>query len=152
MSEEQRESATQTSEVAPDGAETTDTAPEPADGQLGDAGKRALAALRAENKALKAQIKATESTDEQRDADSAEDSTSDDARDAVTVEPTPQKSRWGSSGSYNPDSMTFSPTGVGTRAVRFEQQLTREDLSGMSPAAITKALKSGQLRNLLSGK
>ncbi|MER5687427.1 hypothetical protein [Streptomyces sp. NPDC002205] len=137
------ENTTQTSEETPDGVESTDTAtPEPEDAQLGDAGKRALSALRDEIKALKAQIKAKESTDEQRDADSADGSTSDDARDAVTVEPTPQRPRFqgtGDGGSYG-------------RTLKFDPQLTRGDLKGMSPAAIEKARKNGQLRNLLSGK
>ncbi|MFC8263250.1 hypothetical protein ACFUNF_37995 [Streptomyces sp. NPDC057291] len=142
MSEPQRESATQTSEVTPDGAETTDTAtPEPADELLGDAGKKALQALRAEVKELKARIKATESTDEQRDADSADDSTSDGTRDAVTVEPTPQPPR-------------FQGTGDGgfMSAPKFDPQLTRDDLGRMSLAAIEKARRNGQLRDLLRGK
>ncbi|MGW6895774.1 hypothetical protein ACWGF2_03750 [Streptomyces sp. NPDC054919] len=133
--------ATQTSEVTPDGAETTEPATEPADGQLGDAGKRALSALRDEIKALKAQIKAQDSTDEQRDAGSADDSTSDGARDAVTVEPTPQRPR-------------FEGTGDGgavRQAVVVNPQLSRGDLTGMSPAAIEKARQNGQLRNLLRG-
>jgi hypothetical protein len=142
------ETTTQTSEGTPDGVESTDTAtPEHVDGQLGDAGKKALQALRAEVKELKAQLKAQGSTDEQRDADSAEDSTSDDARDAVTVEPTPQKPRFQGTGSGGPQGMHFgfnkSPGGG---------QLTEEHLRRMSPRAIETARRNGQLRNLLSGK
>lgn len=141
MSEEQRESATQTSAELPDGVESTDTAtPEPEDAQLGDAGKRALSALRDEIKALKAQIKAQEPADAARDASDG-DSTSDDARDAVTVEPTPQRPRFegtGDGGAYR-------------RAAEANPQLTKDDLSRMSPAAIEKARRAGQLRNLLRG-
>ncbi|MFF3356642.1 hypothetical protein ACFYWN_29245 [Streptomyces sp. NPDC002917] len=134
--------ANETSEVTPDGAETTEPATEPADGQLGDAGKRALSALRDEIKALKAQIKAQDSTDEQRDADSADGSPSDGARDAVTVEPTPQPPRFqgtGDGGAYR-------------QAADANSQLTKDDLSHMSPAAIETARRSGRLRDLLSGR
>ncbi|WP_030971739.1 hypothetical protein [Streptomyces sp. NRRL S-1824] len=140
MSEEQRDNA-QTSEVTPDGAETTDTAtPGPEDAQLGDAGKKALQALRAEVKELKAKLKAQDPADAERDA-SDDSPTSDDARDAVTVEPTPQPPR-------------FQGTGDGgaRTASQANPQLTRDDLSRMSPAAIEKARRNGQLRNLLSGK
>ncbi|WP_330247124.1 hypothetical protein OHA33_33080 [Streptomyces sp. NBC_00562] len=141
MSEEQRESATQTSEVTPDGADTTEPATEPADGQLGDAGKRALSALRDEIKALKAQLKAQEPVDAERDA-SESDSASDAARDAGTVEPTPQKPRFqgtGDGGAYR-------------QAADANSQLTKDDLRRMSPAAIETARRNGRLRDLLSGK
>jgi hypothetical protein len=136
------ESATQTSEETPDGVESTDTAtPDPVDGQLGDAGKKALQALRAEVKELKAQLKAQDADAGTGDP-TGDSSTSDDARDAVTVEPTPQKPR-------------FQGTGDGgalRKAVAANPQLSKDDLRRMSPAAIETARRNGQLRNLLSGK
>lgn len=80
------ESTNETSE-----AETTDTATsEPVDGQLGDAGKKALQALRAEVKDLKAELakaKATESADAGTgDPASDSDSPSDGTRDATNDE------------------------------------------------------------------
>ncbi|MFJ7948602.1 hypothetical protein ACIQ6K_33930 [Streptomyces sp. NPDC096354] len=176
MSEEQRDNA-QTSEVTPDGAETTDTAtPEPADGQLGDAGKRALQALRAEVKELRSKLKAIETpADAERDAsESAEapsvgasDSTpdADGERVATTaddVKPTGRMTR-DEYLALSPDEraaiprarIPFTSSGDGgamRRAPDFSPQLSRSDLHGMTARQIDTARRNGQLRNLLSGK
>jgi hypothetical protein len=135
------ESTPQTSEETPDGVESTDTAtPEPVDGQLGDAGKKALQALRAEVKELKAQLKAQDADAGTGDP-TGDSPTSDDARDAVTVEPNSQKPRFQGTGDG----------GAARKAVAANPQLTKDDLNRMSPAAIEKARRNGQLRNLLSG-
>ncbi|MFF0398277.1 hypothetical protein ACFYSJ_21285 [Streptomyces sp. NPDC005248] len=142
MSEETRESATQPSEVTPDGAETTGPATEPADGQLGDAGKRALSALRDEIKALKAQIKATETpADAERDASESAETPSDGARDA-TADVTPRKPLF--QGTADGGAMRAAPDA--------KPQLTADDLQRMKPKQIEAARRNGQLRTLLSGK
>lgn len=129
----------QTSETTPDGAEIS--APEPtADETLGDPGKRALAALRSENKELKAKLKAQEAdASDTRDAVEGESNPSDSARDAAT-DATPNKPRF------------LGTADQGSRgAPELHPQLTRADLESMSSFQINMALSRGQLRNLLSG-
>lgn len=178
MSEDQRESATQTSEETPDGVESTDTAtPEPVDGQLGDAGKKALQALRAEVKELRGKLKAFESpADAERDASESGDSPSDGASDSAAdadgshvattdadVKPTGRMTL-NDYKALSPDERAAIPqerrpffqgtveTGsYGRKPVAANPQLTKEDLSSMSPRAIDKARRNGQLRNLLRG-
>ncbi|MEV6989128.1 hypothetical protein AB0N87_07775 [Streptomyces sp. NPDC093228] len=133
---------TQTSEEPLDGAATTEPA-DPAEDALGDAGKRALAALRSEIKELKAQIKAQEADDDAtRDAGDDDGAPSEGTRDAAADEPTPQRPRF--EGTADGGAMR-TPS-------RYARQLSRDELTGMSPAAIEKARRNGQLRNLLSGK
>src|SRR5687767_1109164 len=79
------QSTEQTSETVSDGVQITEPAEPIADAQLGDAGKRALAALRTENKALKAQLKAIENpADAERDASEGAEPPSDGASDSAT--------------------------------------------------------------------
>lgn len=133
-------------------AEETPAA-EPVDEQLGDAGKRALAALRSENKELKARLKALEGADAGTgdpagDSDSPSDGTSDSATDADSdasampadnVKPTPLRFQG------------TADNGARTPPAHL-RQLSRSDLVGMSPRAIEAARRNGQLRDLLSGK
>jgi hypothetical protein len=164
------ESANETSEETPDGVESTDTATP----ELGDAGKKALQSLRAEVKELRGKLKAFESpADAERDASESGDSPSDGASDSASdvdgervattaddVKPTGRMNR-AEYEALSPEeraavprsSKPFQGTGDGgaRKAVAYNPQLTKEDLNRMSPAAIEKARRKGQLRNLLRG-
>jgi hypothetical protein len=172
------ETTTQTSEETPDGVESTDTAtPETVDGQLGDAGKKALQALRAEVKELRSKLKAFESpADAARDASESGDSPSDGASESASdvdgervattaddVKPTGRMSL-NEYKDLSPDERAAIPQ---ERRPRFmgtgeggaynprpskDRQLTKHELSGMPSWAIEKARRNGQLRDLLSGK
>lgn len=146
----------QNSGTTPDGAEASVT-PSPADavdGQLGEAGERTLKKLRDENKELRRQLKAFENpADAERDASESGDSPSDGASDSAAdadgshvattdadVKPTPPR---------------FQGTGDGGAArnsVKLDPQLSRADLSRMTPKQIEAARQKGQLRNLMSGR
>ncbi|MFJ8597267.1 hypothetical protein ACIREM_00810 [Streptomyces shenzhenensis] len=107
---------------------------------LGDAGKRALAALRSEVKELKAKLKASESNDvDTRDAVSAGGSPSEGTRDAVGDE------------SKTPRFQGTADGGARGKSPETARQLSRDDLSSMSPRAIETARRKGQLRDLLRG-
>lgn len=148
------ENTHKTSAPAADEQQVTGPAAETADAQLGDAGKRALQALRQEVKDLRAELKkyqASESAeDAQRDAGDPADSTSEsampadaDARPVATtdadVKPTPP--RFVGAVDSGP---RLTPASA--------RQLTADDLRSMSPRAIDQARREGRLRDLLSGK
>lgn len=119
---------------------------------LGDAGKRALAALRAEVKELRAQLKeqaseseengtgdpagSGDSTSMERDAPSAETEGEHDAAESVG-EPQPPRFQGGADG--------------GTRAPIKSGQITGAELRQMTPREIEKARREGRLRDLLTG-
>lgn len=133
------------SEVTSDGTEipaTSETTTQTDESALGDAGKKALQALRAEVKELKAQLKATESADAGTgDPAGDSDTPSVSTRDAAT-DVTPKKPRFQGTGDG----------GARRTAPDAKPQLSRADLSGMTPKQIDAARRNGQLRNLLSGK
>ncbi|WP_431950483.1 hypothetical protein [Actinacidiphila sp. bgisy167] len=138
----------QASEAMADAPESTP------DAALGDAGKRALAALRSEVKELKAKLKAMEPNSEgARDAAPAEDSTSENTSDSVPgadndASATPVDTS-------QPKAPQFAGPvheGDSHNLTGMRRQLGNDDLRGMSPAAIEAARKAGQLRDLLSGR
>jgi hypothetical protein len=146
VSEVSAETAAQLSGIPSDGTQSTDApaAPETLtdESALGDAGKRALAALRSENKELKAKLKAFESPAEiTRDANSSAEAPSDGTRDAV--------------GDVKPTQPRFQGTadgGARGNPAPVARQLSRADLSGMSAKQIDAARRNGQLRDLMSGR
>lgn len=148
MSEQQ--SAQQNSETVSDETQNT----EPVTPELGDAGKRALDALRSENKELKSRIKALESANgDQRDAESSDVAPSDGARDAATDVDGERVAT--TADNVKPTRPRFEGTGDGgaqRSAPAFKPQLGRNDLAGMSPTQIDAARRNGQLRDLLRGK
>ncbi|MFE7776555.1 hypothetical protein ACFU5O_22245 [Streptomyces sp. NPDC057445] len=144
MSETERDDA-QISGITPDGAEVSapvDAGAQTDESALGDAGKKALQALRAEVKELKAKLKAQESADAERDASDDADSSTSDTGDPVTVEPTPKPRRFQGTADGGAANRGSSTAG---------RQLSKDDLRSMSPAAIDKARRAGQLRDLLRG-
>lgn len=118
--------------------------------ELGDAGKRALDALRSENKELKSRIKALESAnDDQRDAESSNAAPSEGTRDAASDVDGERVATT----AENVTPPRFQGTGDGgaRTSATYKPQLSRADLSGMSPAQINEARKNGQLRDLMRG-
>lgn len=149
----------ETSAGTPDAATPAATPANPEDA-LGDAGKRALQALRQEVKDLRAELKrykASEPTDDgERDAADADGSTSESTRDAApTSDASPSATEGNDVEPTTSQRPRFQGTGDGGafgRSAGGFRQLTRDDLKRMSPAAIDRARRNGQLRDLLSGK
>ncbi|GAA3804487.1 hypothetical protein [Streptomyces chiangmaiensis] len=144
------EDTTQTSAEPSDGTPAADNPADPGDA-LGDAGKRALAALRSENKELKARLKALEDTSAaERDASEETASTSGSTRDAA---PTSDEGTAATADDVKPTPPRFQGTAdggarMGTAPAR---QLTADDLRSMSPRAIDQARREGRLRDILRG-
>lgn len=126
---------------------STDTAAESTDAHLGDAGKRALDALRSEVKDLKSRLKAYESEAVQSDSATVEDESSDSTRDAATD----VDGQVATTESVKPPKFLGAADG-GARAASSKPSIDREQLRTMSPQAIKAALGRGELRHLLNGE
>ncbi|MEU7314354.1 hypothetical protein [Streptomyces sp. NPDC007083] len=127
--------------------------PDASEDALGDAGKRAQAALRDEVKSLEAELKkyqASEPADDAaRDASEGADSTSGSAM--------PTDGDAGQVATTAEDVKPIPPQFQGTadagarRSPAAASQLTAADVNRMSPREISAALSAGRLRDLLSG-
>ncbi|WP_434795182.1 hypothetical protein WN979_14455 [Streptomyces albidoflavus] len=140
---------------------STEDAPQPVDqtdapgDALGDAGKRALQALRQEVKDLRAELKTYQASepapDAARDAGEEGNSTSESTRDAAptsddTAGATPAED-------VQPTRPTFQGTADGGArgTPPGPRQLSAADLRSMTPRQIEEARRAGRLRDCLSG-
>lgn len=130
--------------------------PAPADSatgeaELGDAGKRALAALRAEVKELRAELKKAKSADSegQRDAAPAEGDTSE-GRDAA--EDADSDASATPVATVRPHFEGTADNGAFGRSAPSAGQLSRDELKRMSPRQIADALRAGRLTDILKGR
>lgn len=147
------ETPTETSAAEPDAVQAVGR-PDPEDA-LGDAGKRALQALRQEIKELRAKLKHYEQASDdasaaRRDASGEAESTSGSAT-PTDVDSSPSATE---GTDVKPEPPRFQGTGDGgaRKAAVYARQLTADDLKSMTPRQIDQARREGRLRDLLSGE